>query len=157
MKEHLTTLERFEASYTKAENDCWIWNKATDKDGYGLFKMDGKSVRATRYSYQLYKGLLRDGYFACHTCDNPSCVNPNHLFLGTAKDNAADMVKKGRSLFGNRNPSRLHTAKITLKQVDEIRDLCAKGLSQAEIGKAYGISQQQVSRIFNNQRWKAAV
>lgn len=76
-------------------NSCWIWTGASSK-GYGVFKSKDKTGSAHRYSYELHKGQIPSGLFVCHHCDNPICVNPAHLFLGTASDNMQDKLKKQR-------------------------------------------------------------
>jgi hypothetical protein len=76
-------------------NDCWIY-KGYKSKGYGQFMMAGERIYAHRYSFQVYRGDIPKGYFICHTCDNPPCINPDHLFLGTQKDNVRDMISKGR-------------------------------------------------------------
>lgn len=86
------------------EDDCWEWVRYKDADGYGKFTYNKRQRPAHRIMYQLEKGEIPDGMLVCHSCDNPSCVNPNHLWLGTVKDNSEDMVKKGRSLKGDKNP-----------------------------------------------------
>lgn len=101
-----STLEtRFRASYVIAESGCWEWTKG--KTGLGrptiyYGKREGKDLQqyAHRVSYELHVGDVPDGLFVCHHCDNPSCVNPDHLFLGTAMDNRRDMVSKGRDPRG---------------------------------------------------------
>ncbi len=114
--------ERFkELFWSKVEKTetCWNWKAFKDRQGYGLFciKSTG-TTRAPRVSYQLHHPHETiKGYAICHTCDNPGCVNPEHLFKGTWKDNLQDMVKKGRSKKGE----RANMAKLTDKQVIEIR------------------------------------
>lgn len=74
---------------------CWIWIGAT-RSGYGAFKQNGKIYAAHRASYEFFFGVISGGKFVCHHCDNPSCINPAHLFLGTSSDNMIDCSKKGR-------------------------------------------------------------
>ena len=81
----------------KSENDCWIWNKSKDKDGYGAIMYKSIRYKAHRASYIAFIGSIPNNMCVCHACDNPSCINPNHLFIGTHKDNLQDMSKKGRS------------------------------------------------------------
>lgn len=96
---------------------CWLWTMGTDKDGYGKIssgkRQNRKHMRAHRVSYELYKGAVPDGMFVCHTCDNPSCVNPEHLFLGTAFDNNRDTINKGR----RKNPKGVNHWARRVKQV----------------------------------------
>lgn len=75
---------------------CWMWLKEKDEKGYGKYNLDGKKLAAHRYSYELKHGKIPKGMLACHKCDNPSCVNPDHFFLGTHLDNMIDAYEKGR-------------------------------------------------------------
>lgn len=134
------------------KGDCWIWKGSYLKGGYGAHRFNGKSLGAHRTSWTLFKGEIPIGMYVCHKCDNPGCVNPDHLFLGSAEDNNRDRAKKGRSddRHGEKHPCR----KLTNETVLEIRKLWSSGMKQKEIAKIYGIDNSAVSVIVNNKRWK---
>lgn len=88
--------QRFEENTVRTENGCHVWNGAKTDKGYGLIEVSGKTRRAHRVAYEVYKGVIPAGMLILHRCDNPSCVNPEHLRVGTQADNMQEMVSKGR-------------------------------------------------------------
>lgn len=131
---------------------CWIWTGALGRKDYGLFGTNGKTMRAHRLSYIFYIGEIPDGLFVCHKCDNPRCVNPDHLFLGTCLDNNRDMRTKGRDK--PRQGTENWKAKLTNEQVIAIFYDPRK---QAEIAAEYGVAVTKVSAIKTKACWKHVV
>ncbi len=131
--------------------DCWIWLGNIDLEGYGRVQFNLKTVKAHRFSYEMFVGRIPDGLLVCHHCDNPSCVRPEHLFVGTQKDNHRDCEIKGRHAKGEKNGR----AKITKVEAGEIRELYKTGkYTQQKLGFDFGISQGVVSKILLNELWK---
>lgn len=135
---------RFWASTDKrGPDECWNWIAYT-KGGYGAIRVGGRQKSAHRVSWELHNGSIGKGLWVLHRCDNPRCVNPAHLFLGTQVDNMRDMAAKARNkpprLHGTRNPM----AKLTDEQCEAIRT--AEG-TQDEIAARFGTSQSHVSSI----------
>lgn len=144
--------ERFDSKYVvNPDSGCWEWTAAYGSNGYGQFRV-GKMGSAHRASYEIHKGDIPAGVCVLHKCDNPKCVNPDHLFLGTKADNAADMNAKNRQ--ARQKGSKHGRSKLTDLQVEEIRELHSLGnYTQRYLGRLFGVSYQQVSRIVNNKRW----
>jgi len=136
---------------------CWTWTGWLDKHGYGQVYWNGKRARPShRVAYQLAYGDIPEGLFVCHSCDNPRCVNPAHLFLGTHRDNTLDAVAKGRykinvlSQHGELN----HNVKVSKETVLEIRRLCAEGVSVARISRRTGVPYANAWRIARRKGWE---
>ena len=140
---------------TNRESGCWEWIGCKDGSGYGLISLNGKMVKTHRLAWELTYGSIPNGLFVCHHCDNPACINPEHLFLGTNKDNMQDKIKKGRRNGGGpAKGERNGAAKISCKDAVEIRRLHENGLSGRKIADKFGISDSQIFRIILNQCWK---
>ena len=123
---------------------CWLWLGGKAKDGYGLMKIKQKSIPAHRVSYVLHKGKIPKGMFVLHSCDNPSCVNPDHLSVGTHKQNMLEARLRGRI-----------KSKLTAEEVSQIRDLLSCEIfSQTVIAKFYEVTQANVRAIANGKTWK---
>ena len=120
------------------ETGCWNWSKHRDSKGYGKLTLNYKILYAHRVSYSRYIGEIPKGMHVCHKCDNPPCVNPDHLFLGTCSDNIQDMYNKGR-----------HSRKLSIEDWKEIKTLVSKGQSQRSIASIYDVSQASISYIVN--------
>jgi hypothetical protein len=133
---------------TVQSGDCIVWTGYIPKNGYPVFKA-GKVIRCNRYAYLISKGEIPAGLFVCHTCDNPSCVNPDHLFLGTPLDNMKDKVNKGRQSKGD----EWSVSKVNEKQVVEIRELHRKKTKISDIAERYGLSRPGVQCIIYRRCW----
>lgn len=127
---------------TKDVDDCWEWIGGRISTGYGI--SDGKLVHRT--VYEQHFGPIPAGHYVCHRCDNPPCVNPRHLFAGSAHDNHLDMVAKGRSTRGERNAR----SRLTLDQVRAIRQ---SDEHPAKLGQRYGVHRTTVLDIRAGRRW----
>lgn len=145
-----TQTERFiEKINRNPETGCWEWTGWVNNWGYGFFRRgEGKSRLAHRASYELFCGEIPEGLHVLHKCDNPKCVKPSHLFVGTELDNKRDMVEKKRQAYGERNGK----SKLTQMIVTEIRS--RTDLKLREVSEMFGISIKQASKIRRREQWK---
>jgi hypothetical protein len=137
------------------DTGCWNWTASTrNVRGYGQIKYKDKMQLAHRVSWQIFYGEIPDGIFVCHKCDNPKCVNPTHLFLGTNQDNMNDMKAKGRSKGGSPPGELNHQAKLTEENVKKIRTMYkTKQYTQKELASVFGVERTCIGKIVRNQRW----
>lgn len=133
-----------------ADNGCLEWSGSSDQKGYGQLRISGKLIKAHRYAWMRKHGKIPSKALVLHQCDNPKCVNVDHLFLGTHKDNVDDMDAKGRRVNSQLKGEKCHAAKITDADVILIR---ADDRRQVDIAADFGISQAVVSKIKLKQAW----
>lgn len=135
----------------RGETECWPWTGRLDENGYGLFDYDGRPHIASRVSLMMKEGTLSPHLFACHTCDNPPCVNPAHLFAGTQKDNMQDASAKGKLAGGNgRRGSQVNTSKLDADKVKQIKNSSAPA---KEFAERFGVSSTAISLIRSGKNW----
>lgn len=147
-------LERLESGLVKTDG-CWEWQRYRNAKGYGKIAVNGKAESTHRIAHILYKGPIPTGLSVCHTCDNPPCCNPEHLFLGTTGDNSADAKQKGRTAALALRGSKHGRTQLTEDQVREIRHLRATtSLTLVEISRRFGVSLRTVSAIATGETWR---
>lgn len=128
---------------------CWVWKGNKTHDGYGRVRFEGKKRRAHMVSYEHFFGKIPEGKMICHKCGNPLCINPEHLYAGTASDNYADMVRHGRA---NRPKGRqIHTARLTELQVIEIR---ADHRTTRALAAVYGVGKSTIQQVKSGASWR---
>ena len=130
-------------------NKCIEWNKGKTKDGYGQIYINGKIMYAHRWAWEQINGPIPKGMCICHKCDNPSCINLRHLFIGSRADNNADTARKGRSCRGEKNGS----AKLKPEDIIQIRKMLAKGTTLVSLGQKFGVHRQTISDIKYGKHW----
>lgn len=143
------------------DNGCWEWIGARKEKGYGSFAYDKKNGHAHRYSYTTFIGPIPKGMNVCHHCDNPPCVNPDHLWVGTTQENIDDCIRKGRHVpppvknwpaLMRKIPH--HWQKVDISTVLKIREaLKIGGRNQSKIANEFGVSRKTVSRINTGENW----
>jgi HNH endonuclease len=135
-----------------AETGCWVWSACVSSTGYGAIQGGGKKLIASRVSYELHCGPIGAGLSVCHRCDNPLCINPDHLFLGTTADNMRDRDLKNRHarVAGERNPS----AKLTEEAVRYARRAHAEGRPRSELANEFGVANSVMDKAIHRRTWK---
>lgn len=169
-------------SFVEKTDGCWNWTGAKDGDGYGYISVTGKGVRAHRYSLAMAVGKGPPGSLALHSCDNPTCVRPDHLRWGTNRDNARDASARGRLAFGDRNWTRQHperlrrgkfsteenarrtltrprgsnhkNSKLTESAIIAIRDAVREGATQRSVALKFGVSTATICLVVSGKHWK---
>lgn len=139
----------FASRLRRAPSGCLEWTGAKDRNGYGTLRSGRVDQKAHRVAFEQANGPIPDGMVVCHTCDNPSCCDPAHLFLGTHKDNKADSVRKRRHAHGVTQKA----AKLTPHLVALIRDRAQAGQSQQKIADDLGVHQTTVSKVVRRASW----
>lgn len=144
-------IDRFNSFVSKHHaQGCWDWVGNKHKQGYGKISFMGKATLAHRISYELFVGPIPKKMMVCHTCDNPSCVNPDHLFTGRAIDNMHDKINKGRHKGASKGEDH-HNSKLTDSDIQMIRE---SEKTQYELAQELGVSQSHICQIRRYQRWQ---
>lgn len=155
-----------EGRYVISEAGCWIWQGKKNHKGYGYVSVCGNTIGAHRLSFLLHRGPIPKGLEVMHTCDIPACINPEHLMLGTTKDNARDCVRKGRKPFQkNRELARRcrevqigeknSFSRLSEDDIIQIRQYSLSGLSQRQIAARFGVTQTNIGYILRGETWKS--
>lgn len=148
-----TTVERFWEKVSKKDSGCWLWNGTIDVNGYGRLGIGDDYWGAHRLSWVIKNGDVPEGLFVLHKCDVRNCTNPEHLFLGTYKDNLEDAIKKGRWVAGK--GSAIGTSKLKESQVEQIKTLYSTTqITQAELASQFGVKENCIGHIVAGRSWK---
>jgi len=145
-----TLVERFWSKVDKT-GDCWFWQACKNQDGYGQISHHGKMLSAHRISWGIVNGPIPDGLNVLHNCDNPPCVNPAHLFLGTNIDNIQDSINKGRHVVPY-NMGEAHPQAIL--KLDQVREIKKSTLSQRKLARQYDVSPGTIQCIKDGRNWR---
>lgn len=156
MNKRYSKMEDKLRNYIRKTDKCWLWTGDKYSSGYGRLTIKlGLQVRAHRFMYEQRFGKIPEGMFALHKCDVRACVNPEHIFIGTKKDNMQDCVSKGRNRYKTLKGTESPNSNLNKKDITEIRELYKTGkFFQREIGHKFGVSQVTVSRIILGYSYK---
>ena len=151
-----TVKERFMAKVdtTSSPIGCWIWNASTRSNGYGKFRVKGMYWGAHRFSFFMFIGPVPHDLFVCHSCDNKSCVNPDHLWLGSNKDNLDDAVRKGLHGKNLKRGETQHASIFTDADVLIMRRLANKNFTHGQIADLFDVERRCVSKVISRTTWK---
>lgn len=138
----------------RSTSGCLEWTRGRDADGYAIWRIDGRARRLSRVLWAWLHGPIPPGLVVRHTCDNPPCLEPTHLLIGTHRDNVRDRVERGRS--DDRRGDRCPTARLNWPQAREIRQRVAAGERHHVIAADFGVSRRLVGMIGRNERWVEA-
>ena len=145
-----SVIDRFHEKWLEnPQTGCWEWRLARNDCGYGVMKVGYKMMKAHRVSYALTHGRFDNDFFVCHDCDNPGCVNPHHLFLGTPADNSADMKAKGRQARGTTHGN----SKLTEADIPAIMAQHATGADLRSIALDFGVSKSTIHNVTRGESW----
>ena len=137
-------------SRTRVVGDCLEWTGAKEKDGYGTLRVNLTRYRAHRVSWAMRNGRDPGDMFVCHSCDNPACVKPDHLWLGTPAENVADMVQKGRTYRHDYAGEKHPAARLT---EDDVRRIRTRPKKQRELAEEYGVALSTIANIQVGNQW----
>ncbi len=140
----------------RGPDECWLWTGNIGPKGYGRFNIDGRKCGAHKVSLIIATEADPGDLFACHRCNHAWCVNPNHLYAGTPKQNAEDMVLAGTQSCGDRNGHLNPAARLTLHQVREIRSKLSEGVPRRLLAGSYGVSYGAILNIAVGRSWRNA-
>lgn len=145
---HRKPMDERLSNYVEDESGCWVWQGGKDR-GYGKLRFDTKTVLVHRIAYAHKYGPITPRLMVCHSCGKRDCINPEHLYLGTAKDNAADMVRHGRA--GTQKGEGHGCSKLTEREVLAIR---ASDMPITRLAQLYGVRKSNISSIRNRKTWR---
>lgn len=158
----MSAFDRVMARIRVVSTGCWEFTGARNSAGYGIVGLGGREKpndRAHRVVFRHFKGEIPKGFYVCHSCDNPPCCNPEHLFAGSPKDNRLDCKRKGRDQAPPVNHhlrgERHYAARFTADQVEQIRRELEEGGVANQIAKRFGVSRDAIGKIKRGERWKS--